>query len=419
MKKWLILNSIIFSIFVLTGCWDSKEVEERTYVVAIGLDLPTGVDIEEEQAVDVTFQFSNPKLNIRGSTPTEESEREDYITFTSPDFVTARNMANSVVTRELSFSHNKVLIVSEDLARSDKFYRLFSTAFKDREIRRETNIIVTEGRASDFMIKNKPELLVRPHRYYQFLLDRAMETGFVQESSINSFFAITDGDADLYLAMYGSPNENSEEVGFQDEDQYMAGQVPKKGGNPIQIMGSAVFKEGKMIGKLNGEETRIARLLNNTVPTRDIFSSFTDPLDKDYKIGVRLRKVKSVGVKVDVEEDIPKIDVYYPVEIAVLSVPSMINYGSNFENQRKLKEYLEEHMKKNAEELFEKTQKEFEGNPFQWSLYARKMFKTEKEYVAYNWMEKYPEAEIKVTMDINIIGFGKQYREIDMERLLD
>ncbi len=44
----------------------------------------------------------------------------------------------------------------------------------------------------------------------------------------------------------------------------MAGQVPKRGGNPVQLIGSAVFKEGKMIGKLTGEETRIAILLDNT-----------------------------------------------------------------------------------------------------------------------------------------------------------
>lgn len=407
-------------MIVLTGCWDKKEVEERTYVVAIGLDLPKGIDIDKEQALDVTFQFSNPKLNIKGASPGEASERKDIISLTAPDFVTARNMANSFVTREISFSHNKVLIVSEELAQKKIFYRLLSTAIKDREMRRETNIIVTDGKAAEFLSKNKPELMVRPHRYLQFLLDRGMETGLVPESSINRFFAITDGDADLFLAMYGGLYDKKKEIGFQDEDQYRAGQVPEEGGNPAQLIGSAVFKEGRMIGKLTGEETRITRLLDNTSKTRDMYSSFPDPLDKRYKIAVRIKKSRNVKVKVKLRKGLPKIDVFYPLEIKVISVPSMIDYANDMEKQKKLKAALEKKLKENAEKLIKKTQEEFKAEPFYWSLYVRPLFSSDKEYQKWDWNKKrYPFADIRITMDVEITGFGKQFKESDMEKVLD
>ncbi|WP_338450995.1 Ger(x)C family spore germination protein [Niallia oryzisoli] len=410
---------IFLLIFLLTGCWDKKEVEERSYVIAIGLDLPTGLDIEKEQAIDVTLQFSNPKLNVKGVSPSGGEEMKNAISLTAPDFVTARNMANSFVTREISFSHNKVLIVSEELAKTEIFYRLLTTAFKDREIRRETRIIVTEGKASEFIAKNKPEMMIRPHRYYQFLIDRATETGLVPESTINRFFAITDGDADLFLAMYGSYNKNKN-AGFQDEDQYIAGQVPKKGGNPVQLIGSAVFKEGKMIGKLSGEETRITRLLDNTANIRDLFSSFRDPLDKRYKIAVRIRKTNKNKIEVKLREGPPKINVTYPLDIKILSVPSMVNYAENIENQKKLKMALEEKLKKNAEKLIEKTQKEFKTEPFYWSLYVRPLFSSVKEYEEWDWNNKrYPFADIHVTVDLSITGFGKQFRESDIEKVID
>ncbi|MCM3567271.1 Ger(x)C family spore germination protein [Neobacillus mesonae] len=405
-------------ILVLTGCWDKKEVEERSYVVAIGMDLPKGIDIEKEQAVDVTFQFSNPKLNVKGASATEGSERKDVVTLTAPDIVTARNMANSFVTREISYSHNKVLIVSEDLAKKEIFYRLLSTAIKDREIRRETNLIVTKGKASEFISKNKPELLVRPHRYYQFLIDRAAETGLVPESTLNRFFAITDGDADLFLAIYGASNQ--EEAGFRDEDQYKAGQVPKTGGNPVLMIGSAVFKEGKMIGTLTGEETRITRLLDNTENTRDLFSSFQDPLDKRYKIAVRIKKTNRTKVKIKLRNGPPKIDVTYPIEIKILSVPSLINYADDMKKQKQLKAALEQKLKENAENLIKKTQKKFKTEPFYWSLYARPLFSTVKEYEEWDWNNKrYPYADINIKMDLNITGFGKQFKESDIEKVLD
>lgn len=420
MKRTSFFILLLSLLLLVTGCWDQKELEERTYVVAIGMDLPEGIDIEKEQAVDVTFQFSNPKLNIKGASPSGESEKEEVITLTAPDLVSARNMANSFVTREISFSHNKVLVISEELARKEIFYRILSTSVKDREIRRETNIIISEGRASEFIAKNKPELMVRAHRHYQFLIDRAMETGLVPESDLNRFIAITDGDADLFLAMYGSVHDKNKEVGFQDEDQYVAGEVPKKGGNPVQLIGSAVFKEGKMIGKLTGEETRIARLLDNTTTNRDMFSSFPDPLDKRYKIGVRIKKARSTKVKVRLRKGPPKIDVFYPVEIKVLSVPSLINYGDDIENQKKLKMALESKMKENAEKLIEKTQKEFKSDPFYWSLYVRPLFSSVKEYEEWDWTNKnYPFADIQVTMDIELTGFGKQLKESDIKKVFD
>lgn len=420
MKNYCALLFLFILLLVLTGCWDKKEAEEWSFVVAIGLDVPEGINIEKEQAVDVTFQFSNPKLNIKGASPTGEAEMKDVITITAPDFVTARNMANSFVTREISFGHNQVLVVSEELAKTESFYRLIVAAIKDRQLRRRTSLIVTDGKAADFISKNKPEMMIRPHRYYQFLIDRAIETALVPESTLNRFFAITDADGDLFLAMYGSSRDRQDEIGFQDEDKYVAGQVPKKGGNPVQLIGSAVFKEEKMIGTLTGEETRIVRLLDNTTTTRDLFSSFQDPLDKKYKIGVRIGKKNKTRVNIKLRKGPPKIEVYYPVEIEILTVPSMINYGDNLENQKKLKEALMSKMKKNAEKLIEKSQKEFKADPFYWSLHVRPLFSTVKEYEEWDWTNKnYPFADITVTMDIEFIGFGKQFKEADIEKVID
>ena len=420
MKKIGSCFLLFLILTVLTGCWDRKEAEEYSFVTVIGLDMPKGIDIEKEQAVDVTFQFANPKLNVKGAPLSDKSEQKDIITLTAPDLVTAKNTVNSFVTRQILFSHTKALVVSEELARTEYFFRFLSSAIKEREVRREISLIVTEGRAEEFISKNKPELNVRSHRYYRFLIERSRETGLVPASTINRFFSITEADADLFLAMYGSVKGKKDEE-FKDEDQYIAGQVPKKGGNPVQLMGSAVFKEGKMIGKLTGEETRISILLDNTQNIQDMYSSFADPLDKKYKIGVRIEKNEKTKVKVKLRKGRPpKIDVYYPVEIEILSIPSMVNYGDNLENQRLLKRTIASKMKKNAEKLIKKTQKEFKSDAFYWSLYVRPLFSTVKEYEEWDWTNKnYPYADINVTMDVQIIGFGKQLRESEMKKVTD
>jgi spore germination protein KC len=407
-------------IFLLTGCWDRKELEQMSYTIAIGLDVPDNVNLEEKQAVDVTFQFANPKLNIKGAPGQEENPERNIVTLTAPDFVTAKNMANSFVTRQISFSHAKVIVVSEELARTDIFYRFVGSALKEREFRRETSIIVTREKASEFIKKNKPESQIRAHKYYEFIIDRSVETGLVPESTINRLLAITDGDADLFLAINGSIGKKNNGHEFKEEDQYLAGSIPKQGGNPVQLIGSAVFKEGKMIAKLTGEETRSALILDNTSKVEDMYVSYQDPLNNKYKVACRLKKKTSTKVKVKLRKGPPVINVMVPVEIEVLSTPSMENYAEDLEKQRILKEKIENELKSNLSTLVKKTQNEFKSDPFYWSLYVRPLFSSTKEYEKWDWTDKnYPYATVNIMVDVEIVGFGKQMKESEMEKVRD
>lgn len=417
-RKFIILWLGI--VLFLAGCWDRKELEQMSYTIAIGLDLPEKIKTEEKQAVDVTFQFANPKLNIKGAPGQEEDPERNIVTLTAPDFVTAKNMANSFVTRQISFSHAKVIVVSEELARTDVFYRFIGSALKEREVRRETSIIITKEKASEFIRKNKPESEIRAHKYYQFIIDRSVETGLVPESTINRLLAITDGDADLFLAMNGSIGKKNNGVTFKEEDQYLAGSVPKKGGNLVQLIGSAVFKEGKMIAKLTGEETRSALILDNTSRIEDMYVSYQDPLHEKYMVACRVKKKTATKVKVKLRKGPPIINVMVPIEIEVLSTPSMENYSEDLEKQMLLKKKIESELKENLIALVKRTQDEFKSEPFYWSLYARPLFSSVKEYEKWDWTNKnYPFATINLEVDAEIVGFGKQMKESEMEKVRD
>ncbi|MDQ0971821.1 spore germination protein KC [Neobacillus niacini] len=407
-------------VLSLAGCWDRKELEQMSYTIAIGLDLPEKIEAKEKQAVDVTFQFANPKLNIKGAPGQEEDPERNIVTLTAPDIVTAKNMANSFITRQISFSHAKVIVVSEELARTDVFYRFMGSALKEREVRRETSIIVTKENASEFIRKNKPESQIRAHKYYQFIIDRSVETGLVPESTINRLLAITDGDADLFLAINGSIGKKNNGVTFKEEDQYLAGNVPKKGGNQVQLIGSAVFKEGKMIAKLTGEETRSALILDNTARIEDMYVSYQDPLNEKYMVACRVKKKTATKVKIKLRKGPPVINVMVPIEIEVLSSPSMENYAEDLQKQRILKKKIESELKENLSTLVKRTQDEFKSEPFYWSLYARPLFSSTKEYEKWDWTNKnYPFATVNIKVDVEIVGFGKQMKESEMEKVRD
>lgn len=106
----------------MSGCWDRSEIEEKGFVIATGLDKG-----KEPGQVMVTYQIANPQVGLVNA-PTEAEQTSDIITFPAPDFLTAKDLANSKVARKLTFSHMKVFIVSEELARTGEFLRVIKAS---------------------------------------------------------------------------------------------------------------------------------------------------------------------------------------------------------------------------------------------------------------------------------------------------
>lgn len=395
MKKLIMLLLIL-----LTGCYDKHEIEEQAFVVVIGLD-----DSEREDGVTVTYQIANPQAEIANSGG-EKEEPSDIITFTAPDFLTARDLANASVSRKINFSHTKVIVIGEEFARKEKALKFLSSGVRDREIRRDIVLMVSKEKASEFINKNDPTLETRPHKFYDLMAGRWEDTGLVPLSNLQKFLQRLESGTDAFLAIYASTEKNeSNEKG--NEDDYLPGQINQQGGNVTQIIGSALFKNGIMIGTLSGEETRLALNLRSKSIAKYMRVTFPDPLDNKYRVAARLLKHGKTEIEVTTTEPL-RINVNLPLDFEILSIPSGINYVTNLANQELLRKEIEEKLTGKFEKLVKRTQEEYKTNPFNWSHIARRQFLTMMEYEGYNWTDKYPDAEVTIQLDVRFSGFGKQ-----------
>jgi len=402
-------------ILLLTGCFDKREIEQRSYVIALGLDKAKG----KEGLFDITFQVENPEVvgPVQGS-GTDEPPSET-VTLTANDFVTAQNTANSFVSRKITLDFTRVLVVSEELARSNEFLRIMETAARTKDLRNNVSLIISKEKASEFLKNNHPKTETRLHKYFQFMIERAKETGIIPEADIHRFFQITEGDADLFLAMYATTKQDGKKD--RHEDEYIAGEIPQKGGNPTEFMGSAVFKEGKMIGSLTGEETRVSNILDNTMQMEDVLTMYPDPKKDNYNIAARFIKKKDTKVEVIYHKKRPtEINVTIPFQLEILAVPSLVDYSSNKKNKKLLKKKIESKVKRTFEDFVKKTQDEYKEDPFYWSLYVRKYFKTIKEYEKANWSKEiYPHAHINIEVDLEEIEFGNLIKSTNFSEVAD
>lgn len=402
----------------LSGCYDKKELEQQAYVIAIGVDKG-----EKENSYRFTYQIANPEVGSTIGGGGSKEPASEIITITGTDFITSTTTANTSVSKSITLDHTKVLVISEELAKSEEFIRVMQAAQRVTQIRRQVNVIVSKESAEKFLQSVKPKLETRPHKFYQLIINRSTETGIVPESNIHRFFQITEGDADLFLAIYAT-TEKADEAEQKDEaaeDGYKAGEIPKEGGNPVQFMGSAVFKEGQMIDTLDGQETRLALVMDNTLEIRDLLSTYQDPVKEEYRVSADFSKKMATEVKIDYKKNgITKINVRVPFQVEVLAIPSLVPYSQKPDLREKLKDSIEEELEKKAEKLVKKAQEDYGSDPFYWSLYVRDEFASVKEYEKADWNKKiWPNAQVTINFDCTRLEFGKMVNDSKLPEVKD
>lgn len=392
--------ALILPLFLVAGCWDHLELEEQAFVVVVGLDKGPG------NTVEVTFQIANPQIGSSDIGTAEGEPPSDTVRFTSPDILSAKELANSVVTRTINFAHLKTMIVHEALARDEAFPHIAGAAIRDPELRREVALIVSREKAYDFIQKNRPRLETRPHKYFELMQQRWQETGFVPFSTFNQYLQQQVVDS-MFLAIYATADSKDYRV-LRHEDNYLAGQVPKRSGDTVQMMGAAVFQNGCMIGTLTGQQMRWAQLLRHKSSISSFITSFTDPLDDRAMVTVRLFKNGRTKIQLNLAKEKPDIRVTMPLRAQILSFTSLQPYATDTEKQMLLERHLKEEIEKEVLGVIRMSQRKFQGDLFEWELMARKQFMTMPAYQAYGWAKHYRKANVEVKVDLRIENFGKQ-----------
>jgi spore germination protein KC len=406
-KTGTVCNLLMFLVIVclLTGCWDHEEIEDKSYVIGLGLDHS-----QQEGRIKVTMLLANPEVgSMQGGGGSTEKPRE-IITFDANDIIAAKGTANSIISRNISYELLRIIVVSEDYAKDKSFITNFTEVLKDREIRMNSYLAVSKEKASDYFLKNRPKMETRPHKYFQYMINHGIENGFIPDSTLFRFFKTLNRGTDLFLAMYTTAEKANPEI--KSEDEYMAGQVNATGElDNTQFSGAAVFRDGVMIGKLNGQETRTVNILDDTTNIKDILLDIPDPFSNNHKqFAARLLKTKSNKVKMNVKGARLKIEITIPLNVEIMTNPSKVDYAEK-KNQKIIKQHIATHMKEVNEKVFKKTQTKLKGVPFPLPLYARRYFGTIQEFKKFNWRKSYLDADIIVHPNIEIVDYGKRAKK--------
>lgn len=406
-KKIVFIITITMLMFTLTSCYDAREVTSICFVQIIGIDQ--GITDKWRITVKVPTMQNAGDSSGKGSESSQQTQTKT-ITIDAPSFHGGIDLLNTSIPQKLDFSHAVLLVISEDLAQSGLIGEYITPLIRFKEIRRTLNIIVVPGSSEEFVEKTESYSGGSPSRSVRALLKQGENTGFYPKISMNDFYNGIKSTYRQSILPLGSVYKKGEfkedgkqfNMEFNNTGQYFAGDTPRKGGNSIELLGCALFDKDRMVGKLNGHETRMLMLIRGEFK-KGIFT-IQDPKAPKWVIPVATRLSTKPNVKIYFDDGRPIINLEIKTEGDILDIQSGIDYGNEkmltiIEN--KMIEYLEDSIKS----VIEKSQT-LNIDPFNFGRMAVRHFLTINEWENYNWNEKFKVAKVDVKVDFKIRRTG-------------
>ena len=192
----------------------------------------------------------------------------DYAIYsaTAASFPEALDLLRATMPSPLKLSELKSLIVSEKIARSDEFARLIEEVLFTYQMYGAATVVITTGKAKDFLKEQKPTIGTRLSTTVVASLEHFHQIGDVPPTSIFTLFDETRTPySDPIVALAANNSGQSQSLPEGQEGGGYPGSLAREGGNKNEYMGSALIKDGKMVGILNGAQTRWLLMLRGEI----------------------------------------------------------------------------------------------------------------------------------------------------------
>lgn len=399
---------LLMAAVLLSGCNGSRENDEVSYGLAIGIDAaPDGkLQISYRVAVPRTLAGSGEGVGGGGEKSSE------LITITAVSLAEARNLLSTHLARSITLSHNKAFVFGEELARKG-LGDIIGPLLRFQEFRGSMFIAVARGTAQEAMRENKPTQQVLPSRWIEGVLFEANDAGYALPTTVHGFYkrlkSVTGAPFVVYTGVdpeTGEGRSGGTKIPGEKAEEYLAGDIPKKGDTPVSVAGTAVFRGDKMVGVLTNEETRMLAILINDFPRG--FISVEDPMDSKSSVNINLRNGRQPKLDTKLADGRAIIDVDVLLEGEVTSISSGINYESA-QYKQVLEAHIAEIVRQQMARMIAHTQ-QLNSDVVNFGQRLAPTFGTYREYSQIRWSELYPQAEVHVKVAVKIRRNGLMWQ---------
>ena len=318
--KWTVRSIHLLAVLILlTGCWNSRELQELAIVSAVGIDR-----VPDSDEYLVTFQVINPATisTITGGASGNVTPVTIY-TGTDHTIFGALRRASQKVPRQLFFAHSQLLVIGESLAKSG-ISDLLDVFDRSHELRLNTTVLVTRGTDAQSVLS-----FLDP-------LEKVSATGLVEMTRITSEVWAENVEVQVFdliesitgigesiisgVRVIGDPEE-----GGKNKNLEQTKLMPY-----LSISGIALFKDGKLKKWMNGPE---ARGINWVRDKMDGTIINIDCMDKKEAIAVEIILSKT-KVSIELRHGLPIFHVHIKEEGNLTEIKCPLDLSSREEIEK-------------------------------------------------------------------------------------
>ena len=363
-------------IMCLCSCWSQRELNTLAIVVGVGLDVS-----DQPDNLELTTQvIKAADMGTGAATQSGGDGEKAYvnISYTDKSVLSAVRGITHMQNRRLYFPHNDLLIFSSDLAKLDMEEGLDAFA-RDYEGRLNIYILISKGKARD-ILEEEVDLEKAPALHISSLMENQKANSETAVVTLRDFMIATLSESTAPVAPM--------------VELYESG-----GKKYAKLEGTAVFKQGKMIGELDKAQTR------GLLYVTDKATSGVTTVDTQWgQVVLEILKYSSSLKPVKNEDGSIRMQLKMDVNGVIESNETREDM-TNLKNVEMLKEKLKEAIRSDIESTLLNA-RAFSADVFGFGELIRREYPEEWEKMSENWEEEFPLLELDIQLDTELRSTG-------------
>ncbi|CAG7655932.1 Ger(x)C family spore germination protein [Paenibacillus allorhizosphaerae] len=375
---------------VTTGCWNRRELNDLAITVALGIDK-IGNEFR------VSAQLVNPsEIAARKGSTSKGAPVVTYSETGGTVFEALRKMTTQS-PRKLYLSHLRMLVVSEPLAR-EGIAKLLDVLSRAHELRTDFFIVVARSASAKEMLDTytvPQEIIPANHMFKTIDISSALWAASGKKT-IDELISdmISKGKEPVLTGIGIFGDTDRDKTGTEENVRHI---VPL---STLHIVGLAVFKNDKLIGWLNDEESQAYNYVLDKV--KGTAGQLACP--KGGKLTLEIIRTKS-EIKGKLTDGQPAVDVKLRLENDVTDVECDIDLN-DVETIAELERIAEKKVKQFIVHTIRKAQTKWHADIFGFGEAIHRAEPKAWKKIENRWDSVFAELPVNVNVDVKIRRLG-------------
>jgi spore germination protein KC len=389
MRKLIKVSFILFlCLFVTTGCWDGRELNDLGIVLGWGMDLNKDGTYLASAQLAIPAKLSGGSGGGSGGAGSSPGQGYYLETATGRNNTDAGQNIQLKLSRKIFPSHRRVIVLGEKLAENG-LLNIIDEYSRNPEVRMRTDIFVVKGgTAKEFLslpytLENIPAIAaIKIHE----------SVGGTESTTFKQFLEEAHAEGgNPSLPMIGIVPSSTGGTSGQ-------GQLKKT----FRISGRAIFNEKlKMIGSLTDNEARLRFWVRGQLKT---FTLTVQVPEGKGNISFAGRKYSG---KIQPMLQGGKVKFF----ITLIGKGTIKENNTNLDlkdevNNKAIERALNQNVRKQVTQMISRVQKKYKTDVFGFGEAVHRKYPKEWKKIKVNWNRTFSEADIAVNVNVKVEQVG-------------